>query len=336
MLGNLLNINWPLRLGLLFLAALLLLVVSLFYVQDSLPNLNKSIVATVADRTISVTDFTRRMTLRSAGMTEIFAADHKKQALLDEMIKREVQIIAAKKAGYDTDPAIVKTLENMMVTKLREQQLKKILAKLTISEDEIAEYYLANSKKYSTPAMSRAAIIHFAVSDKATKEKQAEVKARADKVFKLAQTLPESVTGFGALAAKYSEDQASRDVGGDVGWLVQGRNRHSLDDAVIKAVTTLNNKGDMVFPLRGKDGYYLVKLIDKKLVQQKKLDQVSRNIRLILRQQKYQQAEEKWLLSLKEEVSPVIVHQAVFKSVQPPPSTITRKDKQRPPALPNG
>ena len=304
--------------------------------KDPSSELDDSTIATVADRSISVTEFTSRMTLRSGGMTQIFAAEDKKQDLLDEMIQREIQVITAIEAGYDKDPKIIKALEKMMVTKLREEQLKKILAKITVSEDEIADYYSANVNKYTTPAMSRAAIIFFAVSDKASDKKQAEVKAKAEKVFKLAQTLPDSIKGFGALAAKYSESQASRYTGGDAGWLVQGRINHSLDDAVIKAVATLNNKGDMAFPLRGTDGYYLVKLSDKRAAKEQPLKQVSRSIRHLLQQQKYQQAEANWLRALKKHVTPITINQAVVKSIQPPPASKVVKDKQRPPTLPKG
>jgi peptidyl-prolyl cis-trans isomerase C len=324
---------------LLLLVSISLAVSTLLYrysYNDSSPKMASSVVAMVADRSISVSDFTNRMVQRSGGMTVVFQDEEKKQALLREMVQREAQVIAAEKAGYAEDPDITHALETMMITKLREAQLQKVLADVTVTDEEVSEYYYAHSEKYVTPAMSRAAIIHFVLSDYASKEKQAEVKARADNVYKLAQTLPESAKGFGALAATYSEDQATRYVGGDIGWITPGNKVDRFDPVILETLGKLNAKGEIAPVAKGKSGLYLIKLIDMKPEQRQSLEETSSAIRRFLLQQKRAQAEADWLASLESKVGPVTINEAVLKSIDPPPTSVLPKGESGAPGLPRG
>lgn len=304
--------------------------------SSSASKIDNSVVATVGERTISVADLKINMIKRSGGATAYYEAADKKRALLDEVIRREVQVITAKKAGYDKDPAIIKALENMMITKLREDQLTKILSEVSVSNEESNDYYQANIDKYTTPAMSRIAIIKFAVYNTATEEKRAEVKAKAEKVLKLADTLAESVKGFGSLAAQHSEDQASRYTGGDIGWIAADQSSSRVDKAVQESIAELSEKNKQAVLVKGTDGYYLVKLIDSKRQQIQAFDKVTHAIQNILQYQKRTKAEADWLSSLQGDVKPVKINQTVLESVQPPASTAPVRGKQHPPALPKG
>jgi parvulin-like peptidyl-prolyl isomerase len=298
--------------------------------------IEKSVVAVIGERKISVTDFTENLVKRSGGSIDHFNSAEKKRLILDEMIQREVQVMTAKKAGYDKDPAIVKALENMMVTKLREEKLKLILSGIAVSQDEINDYYQSNIAQYTTPAMSRIAIIKFSVYDTASEQKKSEVKARAEQVLELSETLPDTVKGFGSLAAKYSEDQASRYAGGDIGWIALNKPSNRIDAAVFESVATLNEKNNGSSLVTATDGYYLVKLIEQKAQQQQGLEKAERGIQNTLLRQKRKKAEASWLSSLQDDIKPIKINQSVLKSVQPPPGSIPVRVDQQPPALPEG
>ena len=316
--------------GSIFLVLFLVMLVAGYRSSDP------SVVANVAQHPITVAEFKARMIKRSGGMTQYYESDQNKQTLLNEMIEHKVQLIAAKQAGYENDPEVITALERIMIAKLRAEKLKKVLQEVTVGQGEIEDYYQENISNYTTPARVRIAIIQLKLSALASKEKQAAVKAKAEEIIKLAQTLPATVKGFGSLAAQYSESQASRYAGGDIGWLVPGKEYSNLDKALLQSINTLKNKNELAPLVKAKDGFYLVKLIDKKPLEQQPLTLVEQNIRQTLHKQKSKTAEAGWLQSLKNRVTPIITDQVVLKSVEPPPATRQPRDEQRPPDLPKG
>jgi parvulin-like peptidyl-prolyl isomerase len=296
--------------------------------------IDNTLIATISDRTITVDDLQKKMLQRSAGATQYFASPENKQALLKEMIQREIQITTALKLDYANDPDIQKSLENLLVNKLREEELKKILAASDVGDDEIENYYNTHIQKYTTPEMSRVAIIRFTAFRTASPEKHLAVKTKAEEAHELAQTLPETIKGFGSLAVTYSEDQASRYVGGDIGWMVKGRESQLYGDSIVsETAAALSKENPLSLVVQGDEGYYLVKFIDYKNSQTKPIEKVSHSIKRELQQQKYTQGEADWLQALQNDIEPIVINQAVLESVQPPPA-IQEEQENKPPVLP--
>ena len=90
-----------------------------------------------------------------------------------------------------------------------------IRAKVTVPPADIERAYNDNLDQYSTPEQVRASHILFRIEGK----EEAAVKAKAEDVLKQAR----AGADFGALAKKYSEDEASAKNGGDLDYLTRGR-----------------------------------------------------------------------------------------------------------------
>ena len=85
-----------------------------------------------------------------------------------------------------------------------DQLLEELTSDVEISDEEIQEYYDANEAQFTEEASVRASHILFNVDDKATAETVlAEIQAGGD---------------FASLAKEYSQDTASAEDGGDLGW----------------------------------------------------------------------------------------------------------------------
>ena len=100
----------------IYILGLIVFVVSATYLWKasvSKPAIDNTVVATISDRSITVDDLQKKMLLRSGGATQYFASQENKQALINEMIQREVQITRALELGYADDPDIIKSLENL-------------------------------------------------------------------------------------------------------------------------------------------------------------------------------------------------------------------------------
>lgn len=296
---------------------------------------DNSEVALVGEKAILTAQLIERLSDRSNGLNAANLTEQQKLYVLNGMIEREVQIAAARLAGYETELTIVAAVENLLINKLRSEQLDKLLADITISQADVENYFQQNLQKYTTPAMTRLAIIRLSLSSQANSDKQAEVKARAEQAYALALKLPYSVHGFGSLAAKYSDHQATRYAGGDLGWIQNDNSSKQIDDAVLAAMTNLNETDKMAPLVKGADGYYLVKLLGSRALKQQSLEQVGSNIQRILEREKRKSVEADWLLSLRKNIEPVEVNQAVLAGIQIPANLQSQPAQSLPPKLPN-
>ncbi len=292
-----------------------------------------AVLASVGDVSILSKDFVDKLLSRSNGVRELSLAQ--KQSVLDEMIQRQLQITAAREAGFASDPAILKALENLMINKLRSEQLDTLLAQVSVSPVAIEQYYQQNIHRYTSPSMTRLAIIRLTLSPQASADKRAAVKAQAEQVYKLALTQPDSLNGFGSLAAKHSDHQASRYAGGDFGWIKNQTENRTLDTAVAKALEQLNENGDLAPLVEGADGYYLIKLLDRKPETQKSLDIVASNIQRILEYESRKLAEAQWFETLQSKGQALVINQNILAAITLPESSSEPLKKAAPPLLPS-
>jgi peptidyl-prolyl cis-trans isomerase D len=126
-----------------------------------------------------------------------------------------------------------------------------IRAKVTVPAADIERAYNDNLDQYSTPEQVRASHILFRTEGK----DEAAVKAKAEDVLKQAR----AGADFGALAKKYSDDEASAKNGGDLDYLVRGRMVAEFDAAAF----TLQ-AGQISDVVKTQFGYDIIKVTDKK------------------------------------------------------------------------
>ena len=320
-------------------AVAVLLLLNYFYVdtnQGSFPHSNTTepLVASVSDRLITVSELKAYLDRRGESLAGGFS-ESQVASLLDELVAQQLQYVYARKMGYANDPAIRATVERMMVARLREEQLSPLLDAVVVADDEVVSYYQQHQTDYLIPPMFRAAIIHFSLHPQATDAKRAEIHALAQDVLAQAQNLPPSSHGFGALAARHSEDQASRYVGGDIGWLEQGRPSTRLPPAAIDALDGLDRPGSLAPLFEADDGLYLLMLLDRKPAQQQTLEGVRHGIQRSLLQEKRARVEREWLASLHSEAD-VQIYTEVLKAVQQQSGAVQEREAPRPPSLPPG
>jgi peptidyl-prolyl cis-trans isomerase D len=123
-------------------------------------------------------------------------------------------------------------------------------AKITVPVADIERAYNDNLDQYSTPEQIRASHILLRTEGK----DEAAVKARAEDVLKQAK----SGADFGALAKKYSEDEASAKNNGDLDYIARGKMVPEFDQA---AFAMQPGQVDLV---KTQFGYDIIKVTDKK------------------------------------------------------------------------
>lgn len=127
-----------------------------------------------------------------------------------------------------------------------------LAAKFTPSDKDIEYYYRTNLTSHFThPDMVHAQHILVAVPEGASGTEKAAAKAKAEEILKQAQA---KGGNFDKLAAKYSDDTANKDHGGDLGSFGRGQMIKPFEDAVFSM------KPGEIRLVETKFGYHIVKL----------------------------------------------------------------------------
>jgi peptidyl-prolyl cis-trans isomerase C len=208
------------------------------------------VLAEIGDRRIRAADLKeeseRRRTRRMPAIG--------KEDLLKEMAEYEALLEYAKQQGIDQDPEVKRAIANLLIGHLKARDLQPKLEAIEVTDEEIQSAADARRDEWMTPAKLRLSIIRIARSPVTSEGKAAESKERLAQAAAMAAG-PE---GFTAAAAAYSEDQASRYRGGDIGWTEQGKPHGRVPMEVLDAGHALVEDGDMSGVIEAEDGWYLV------------------------------------------------------------------------------
>jgi parvulin-like peptidyl-prolyl isomerase len=216
------------------------------------------VLATVGDRSITAADFQKEIAHRLAAHRPIPS----REMLLQEMVDFEVLLQRARAAGLAGEPQVQREINSLLVNKLQERELTARQEGIRISSEDARAEYEKNLTKYTHPAKTRLALLTLAADAKMTEAKRAELRERMAEARRKALAHP-AANGFGTLAIDYSDDQASRYRGGDVGWLDAGNFSYRWPHEVLETGFALEK--DRVSDLiETKEGVYLVMKTDSR------------------------------------------------------------------------
>ncbi|HEX9757840.1 MAG TPA: peptidylprolyl isomerase [Nitrospiria bacterium] len=105
-------------------------------------------------------------------------------------------------------------------------------------------------------------------------------------------------TPFESTVKQFSVDPMSRNIGGDLGWILRGSSFEDFE----KVVFSLEPQS-ISPPVKGRYGYHIVQVLGKKSAQEISLKDVREKISQIIRQQKWYAQRESWINGLKEKAS---------------------------------
>ncbi|MDR2502815.1 MAG: SurA N-terminal domain-containing protein [Deltaproteobacteria bacterium] len=155
-----------------------------------------------------------------------------------------------------------------------------------VGEDDALAYYKERQDAFISPAAyrTRHILIRLPLSLDTTEEELRQARQKAEKA------LAEIKAGakFEAVARKYSEDELSRDKGGDLGWLEAGR----ADPAYEAALALLPGLGEagkksarlLDEPVRTYSGFHVIELLDYKGPSPRPFEEVREGILAQLRE----------------------------------------------------
>ncbi len=221
------------------------------------------VLAKVGDRAITKEDFEWEVErLQRSGRPV-----RDKEALLRELITHEALLQRARKEGIDEERSTQREVGNLLIAKLRDRVLKERLASVEVSDEEISGEYQDNIARYRKLAKDRLAVLVLKGSKQMSEEKHWELRTTMERARGKAIENPmtgghgPSAQGFGSMAVDYSDDQASRYRGGDIGWLIAGNYEYRWPQEVPETGYSLE-RGEVSDVLEIKGDFYLIKKTD--------------------------------------------------------------------------
>ena len=221
------------------------------------------VLARVGEREIRVADAEREITRRALGGLPSLGAE----PLVEELVQRETLLARARALGLDREPEFVRSFENLLIGRLRERELESRLRAVDATPDEVAARVETNRVRRVCPEQRRLAVLQLDVPAKASASVRARAVQRMSEARERARQEATAGSGFGPLAVEFSDDQATRYVGGDVGWIERERARSRLAPEVVAAGFALVGPGDISDVIEGTNGVYLIKLVEARASQ---------------------------------------------------------------------
>ncbi len=173
-----------------------------------------------------------------------------KKEVLEDLIKREVGILEAKKMGLDRDPEIMDRMNTVLYHAMLDKKLSKDIEKIFISDEEAKKYYEKNPEL-------RTSHIFAAVKPDATAEEELAAKAKLERIVK--EYLVKEKRTFSEVAQSFSEGIAAP-VGGDIDY----QTKDKLDPAYYSSALSLKVGEYTPSPVRTKFGWHIIRLTAKK------------------------------------------------------------------------
>jgi len=144
---------------------------------------------------------------------------------------------------------------------------------LPVDDSAIEKYYQEHKDEFRRGEQARARHILIKVAPDASPNDQASAKLKAEGIAKIAR----SGADFAELARKHSQDEGTRDQGGDLGWFGRGRMVKEFEDAVFG-----HKPGEIVGPVKSQFGWHIIKVEGFRPAQVRPLDEVREQVRFKL------------------------------------------------------
>jgi parvulin-like peptidyl-prolyl isomerase len=220
-----------------------------------------------------------------------------RELLLQESLRRNIKVAPADidrefgqlKAQFANERQFAETMKRLKLNEalVREQMahglairayvIEAVGSKIIVSDDELRTYFERHKETFTKPPQVHLGHILIAVDPAWNGEQK---KAAADKTAKLRERL---VGGedFVRLAAQNSDDNQSREQGGDIGWFSPGQLVATLE----KEVETLKD-GEISPVIEDRFGFQIIKVIEHKAAFTPPFDELKGKIRGMMKQEK--------------------------------------------------
>ena len=180
-----------------------------------------------------------------------------KKQLIEQLISFELMSKFGKEINLDQTQEYKEAMENISKEVITSMAINKILADVTVTDEEVKKYYDDNKEAFGKPATVSARHILVATEEEATKAKEEIVSGEIS---------------FGDAAMKYSTCPSNQQ-GGNLGEFSKGMMVPEFEEAAFNAEI-----GAITEPVKTQFGYHLIMVDSKNEASVQSFDEVKDNV----------------------------------------------------------
>ena len=216
---------------------------------------------------------------------------------------------------WEQQPAVVAQLARARESLIVESYLQSVTAppESFPSEAEIKTVYEANASALLMPRRFRLAQIVVSVAKDADKATEDTARKKLDDVVK---KVKQSGADFGAIARTSSDDTASAEKEGEIGWVTEPELRNE-----IRGQVTGLPKAGTTDPIRLEDGWHIVKLLDTEAAHTRPFADVRDALAQRMRAERIEANRRAYVAELLKQTPPVVNEIALSKLLEAKPET---------------
>lgn len=220
---------------------------------------------------------------------------------MQEYVKNEInlEVIAqeAWRRNLHKDPDVIHQFKRLLTQQLMQDEMKRLAAEINITDGDALKAYEARKSEFVKPAKVRLAQIVRYVESPAER-KAAELLLRMTKKKVLAEERKSNYRAFSNAAKKSSQDETTRNAGGDLQFLTRAQLVERYGEEVAKHMFDEVKVGDLAVA-NAPNAVVLFKKTGMRRGVNKTFDQVKAQVRADLMQQRRTTAFNQWLDALK-------------------------------------
>lgn len=262
---------------------------------------------------VTVDEFKARLKEQSPIIRSRFNTLERKKEFLDGLVRFEVLAAEAERQGLMEDPDIQNAVRKLMVQKLVQKYFQDGQGAKDIPEAELREYFEKNKAEYFRPARVRVASISF-LAPEGSPQRAAKAAAARKAAGDVKAQAAKNPLAFGQLAQKYSEDPATKSLGGDLGFKSREDLVKGFGEPFAQAVFAQKD-GTISGVLESTQGYHLVRVAGRQEEMNRPFEQVKDQLAARLFRERKQKNLEAWVKDLREKARVRIDDDALEKIV---------------------
>lgn len=202
---------------------------------------NNKVLAVVNGKEVTGEDYNLFINSLDPQLRAYFTQEEYNQEIVNELVYQQLLYEEAIENGVDKEEDFLKVLEKTKESMLKTYSLGKLLSTVTVSDEEMKEFYEKNKNLFTKGESAKASHILVEEEDKA-QDIYEKIKNGED---------------FEALAKEFSTCP-SAERGGDLGEFQKGQMVKEFEDAVFA-----NEVGTITEPVKTQFGYHIIKIDDK-------------------------------------------------------------------------
>jgi peptidyl-prolyl cis-trans isomerase C len=259
---------------------------------------------------ITSDEFKARLDEQSPFIRARYTTLERKKEFLDNLVRQEVLAAEAERQGLDKDPDVRATLRKIMVQKLVQKKFQPEASPgADVPDAELSKYYEDHKGEYVRPRKVRVQAI-FLSAPTGSPERSKKLALAKKTVQKIKADEKKNPLAFNQEVTAVSEDAATKQTGGDLGFRAQDELEKAYGKQVADAAFALK-AGETTGVVEAPAGLFILKFAGEQPEMNRTLDQVKGQIAAKLSRDKKSKEFDEWLKGLKEQAHVTIDDKAL-------------------------